>query len=210
MLGYVAFDGFQVVRLGGSIYLIDSLDSSYKKQSRSIFTCRIKASTTVSHASTHVHPYTLAPFHHAKSAEHPKKPTSPATTSMQPHNVCLVFTRHQPHPHVVSSNLTLKLLDAVVVLAGHKRKRHDARDVHLWAENVHVETELLAHSLDVLETFLVVGTSAADPDLDLMLDEKACNLAEGADDTLECGGDLENESQYLLGIVSVSSKNSRW
>ena len=91
---------------------------------------------------------------------------------------------------VLRGLLTLKLLDAVVVLAWDKSKWHDTRHVHLWAEYVHVEVKLLADGLDVLETFLVVGTCSADPDLDLVLVEKRCDLTESANDTLECACDL--------------------
>ena len=55
---------------------------------------------------------------------------------------------------------------------------------------MHVEAELDADGLDVLETLLVVGTGAADPDLDLVLDEERGDLTESADDTLESGSDL--------------------
>jgi hypothetical protein len=44
--------------------------------------------------------------------------------------------------------------------------------VHLRSIDVHVKAELLASSLDILETFLVVRTSAADPDLGLVLYEQ--------------------------------------
>ena len=77
-----------------------------------------------------------------------------------------------------------------MVLAGHKGEGHDAGDVHLGTENVHVEAELDADGLDVLEALLVVGTGAADPDLDVVLDEERGDLAKSADDTLESGGDL--------------------
>ena len=62
--------------------------------------------------------------------------------------------------------------------------------MHLRAEDVHVEAELLADGLDVLETFLVVGACATNPDLDLVLVELASDFAKGADDTLECRSDL--------------------
>jgi hypothetical protein len=88
--------------------------------------------------------------------------------------------------------LSLELLDALVVLAGDKREGNDTRDVHLRAEDVHVKAELDADGLDVLETLLVVGTGATDPDLDLVLDELGSDLTESADDTLESGGDLLN------------------
>lgn len=62
--------------------------------------------------------------------------------------------------------------------------------MHLGAKNVHVELEFLAHGLDVLQTLLVVGASAAHPDLNVVLDEDGCDFADGTDDTLECGCDL--------------------
>ncbi len=57
--------------------------------------------------------------------------------------------------------------------------------MHLGPEHTHRQTELLADSLDVLETLLVVGPGAADPDLDLVLDEEGCDFADGADDAFE-------------------------
>jgi hypothetical protein len=86
--------------------------------------------------------------------------------------------------------LALELLDTSVVLSRNESKRDNTGNVHLRTEDVHVEAELDADGLDVLETLLVVGTGAADPDLDLVLDEERSNLAESADDTLESGSDL--------------------
>jgi hypothetical protein len=86
--------------------------------------------------------------------------------------------------------LSLKLLDAVVHLARNQGERHNARDVHLRAENVHVEAQLLPNCLDVLKTFLVVGASAADPDLDLVLVQEGSDFAEGANNTFESAGNL--------------------
>lgn len=88
-----------------------------------------------------------------------------------------------------------------MVLAGDKRKRDDTGDVHLGTENVHVEAELDADGLDVLETLLVVGTGATDPNLDVVLDEERSDLAESADDTLESGSDLNK----LLATDCVES-----
>ena len=87
-------------------------------------------------------------------------------------------------------SLGLEFLDAVVHLARHKGQWHDTRDVHFRAEDLDVETELLTHALDVLETLLVVGTRAADPDLDVVLVEERRDFAKSADDALECTGDL--------------------
>jgi len=55
---------------------------------------------------------------------------------------------------------------------------------------MHVELQLLADSLDVLEPLLIIRPSATDPDLDLVLDEELGKLAEGADDALEGTGDV--------------------
>jgi hypothetical protein len=59
----------------------------------------------------------------------------------------------------------------------------------------------LADVFDVLETLLVVGAGTTDPDLDLVLDENGSNLAQSADDALECGGDLCGVSHILSGHV---------
>lgn len=67
---------------------------------------------------------------------------------------------------------------------------------------MHVEAELLSDGLDVLETFLVVGSCATDPDLDLVLVEQRSDLAKCADDTLEGGCDLECPCQP----IAVESK----
>lgn len=99
----------------------------------------------------------------------------------------VIFTRPISHLALL---LTLKLLDTLVVLAGHEGEGHDAGDVHLRAEDVHVEAELDADGLDVLEALLVVGAGAAHPDLHLVLVEQRRDLAQGADDALEGGGDL--------------------
>jgi hypothetical protein len=67
--------------------------------------------------------------------------------------------------------LCLEFFDAVVHLTRHKSERNDPGHVHFRAEDVHVEIQLFTHSLDVLETFLVIGTGATDPDLDFVLVE---------------------------------------
>ena len=79
--------------------------------------------------------------------------------------------------------------------------------MHLRTEDVHVELELLADGLDVLETLLVVGASTADPDLDVVLNKERSDLTEGADDTLEGGGNVgevgnttTNEEDLALGV----------
>lgn len=67
---------------------------------------------------------------------------------------------------------------------------HNSTDVHIWAVNMHVQFELFADGLDVLEAFLEVGTCATDPDLDFVLDERWGELSEGTNDTLERGCNL--------------------
>lgn len=103
--------------------------------------------------------------------------------------------------------LTRELLD-VGRLARDEGERHDARDVHLGAEHVHVEAELLADALDVLETLLVVGAGTTDPDLDVVLDERGRDFPQGADDTLEGGGDVgevgdttTDEEDLAVGVL---------
>jgi len=110
----------------------------------------------------------------------------------------------RPKTEGEKSRLTLPLLDAVVHLAWHEGKRDDTGDVHLGTKDVHVELELVASGLDVLQTFLVVGTGTADPDLDFVLLEERGDLAESADDTLESRCDLE------LLSVAADQERQRW
>ena len=58
--------------------------------------------------------------------------------------------------------------------------------MHLWSIDVHVELKFLANCFDVFETFLIVRTGAADPNLDFVFDQSACDFTEGANDTFEC------------------------
>lgn len=103
--------------------------------------------------------------------------------------------------------LCTELLDVGSVLARDEGKRDDTGDVHLGTEDVHVELELLTDGLDVLETLLVVRTSTADPDLDVVLDEERSNLTEGTNDTLEGRGNVgevgnttTDEENLALGV----------
>lgn len=72
--------------------------------------------------------------------------------------------------------------------------------MHLRTIDVHVKAELNANSLDVLETLLVVGTSTAHPDLDLVLVEDGGNLAQSADNTLESGSNLPTVSLVIIRV----------
>lgn len=58
--------------------------------------------------------------------------------------------------------------------------------MHIWAINVHVQFKFLADGFDVLQAFLVVGASAANPDVDLVLDQSIREFSQSADDALEC------------------------
>ena len=57
--------------------------------------------------------------------------------------------------------------------------------MHLGAVYMHIELELRADCFDVLETFLVIGPRAANPDLHFVFDEGAGDFAEGANDAFE-------------------------
>lgn len=56
---------------------------------------------------------------------------------------------------------------------------------------MHVELEFLTDGLDVLESFLIVWSSATDPDLDFVLIEQRRDFPEGTNDALEGRSDLQ-------------------
>lgn len=97
-----------------------------------------------------------------------------------------------------------------MVLARNKSERDDTGDVHLRTEDLHVETELDSDALNVLETFLIVGSSTTDPDGNLVLVEEGSDLTESADDTLECGGDLSSRLAFVVKNPGKNQKNLRW
>ncbi len=66
---------------------------------------------------------------------------------------------------------TRKLLHIALILPGRQCQRNNAADVHVRAVDVHIELELFSNGLDIPETFLIVGTCATNPDLDLVLDQ---------------------------------------
>lgn len=82
-------------------------------------------------------------------------------------------------------DLGTELLDVAFLLPRHQRQRHDPADVHLGSVHMHVELEFLPDRLDVLQTLLVIRASSSNPDLDLMLNQKAGKFAEGSDHALE-------------------------
>ena len=79
-----------------------------------------------------------------------------------------------------------KLLHVAHVLTRNERHGYNAADVHVRAIDVHVEFQLRADGLDVLQSFLVIRARAAHPDLDIVLIELRGELAQGADDAFEC------------------------
>ena len=76
-----------------------------------------------------------------------------------------------------------KLLD--VSLLSSQCQGHNSTDVHIWPVNMHVQFELFADGLDVLEAFLEIGACATDPDLNFVLGESGSKFSEGTNDTLE-------------------------
>ena len=67
---------------------------------------------------------------------------------------------------------------------------HNSTDVHVWPVDVHIQFELLTDGLDILEAFLEIGTRAANPYLNFVLDEGWGELSEGTNDTFESRRDL--------------------
>jgi hypothetical protein len=58
-----------------------------------------------------------------------------------------------------------------IVLARYQCHWYNTAYMHLRAENMIVQLELFAGSLDILQTLLVVRACSAYPNLDLVLDE---------------------------------------
>ncbi|WDK10560.1 hypothetical protein CGRA01v4_01839 [Colletotrichum graminicola] len=123
-----------------------------------------------------------------------------------------------PRPLQISfhffNSLTPELLStAGLPPAGDESQRHNARDVHLRAEDLGVQTKFLSGGLHVLETLLVVGAGTTDPDLDFVLVELRGVVAEGANDTLECAGDVgevgntTTDEQNLARVVHGSAEH---
>lgn len=53
---------------------------------------------------------------------------------------------------------------------------NNTADVHVRAVDVHVQLELLTNCFDVLQAFLVIGSCAAYPDGDLVLNQGRCKF----------------------------------
>ena len=93
-----------------------------------------------------------------------------------------------------------KLFD-VRLFARNQSERDDSRNMHLGPVDVHVQLELLTDSFDVLETFLVIGTSTANPDLYLVFVQDCGNFTQRTNYAFEGRGNLVIESvQALLEV----------
>lgn len=92
---------------------------------------------------------------------------------------------------LVITCLGLELLGfALLPLAGDEGQGHNARDVHLRAKDLGLQTQLLSSSLHVLKTLLVVGTGTTDPDLNVVLVQLSGIIPQSTDDTLEGAGNI--------------------
>ena len=58
--------------------------------------------------------------------------------------------------------------------------------MHLRAKHMHIKAQLVASSLNILQSFLVIRSGASDPDLDFVFVQLACEFADRADDAFEC------------------------
>ena len=63
-------------------------------------------------------------------------------------------------------------------------------DVGLRTEDLNWDTQILSEKAHGFKTFLVVGTTTADEDSDLVRDKRAFVFLKGADDTLKCGSNI--------------------
>lgn len=95
--------------------------------------------------------------------------------------------------------LAAVLLDVSDVLA-EKSHWYYSRNMAFRPVDVHVKLQLLPDGLDVLQTLLVVGSSAADPDLNFVLHQYLSELTERTYNTLES---RSNVLQYILALKGV-------
>lgn len=64
---------------------------------------------------------------------------------------------------------------------------------------MHIQLKLCTNRLDVPETLLIVRSSAADPNLDLVLDKSTSNFSKRTNNTLESRSNLKREVSHELG-----------
>lgn len=142
---------------------------------------------------------------HGESQQHSTAQHSTSTTTRTSPFIVPIQNksklRHKSSPQTTNPHSTLRLLSsrcsetkfldsAEISLPRREGQGHDTANVHLGPVNVHVELQLVANGFDVLETLLIVGAGATDPDLDVVFDEDRGDFSDGADDALERGGDL--------------------
>ena len=75
---------------------------------------------------------------------------------------------------LLTSNLIHEFFDMSSLAC--QRQWYNTADVHIRAVHVHIQLELLTNSFDVLQAFLVIGSCAANPDGDLVLDQGRCKF----------------------------------
>lgn len=81
---------------------------------------------------------------------------------------------------------TLELFDVFFPLPRCQGQRYNTADVHIGTINMHIKLQLLANGLDVFETLLIIGSRSTNPDLNFVLDERAGDLSQCANDAFKC------------------------
>lgn len=88
-----------------------------------------------------------------------------------------------------------------------ERKGDNLGDMGIGTEDADRDTQALAEQAHGLETFLVVGATTTDKDLDLVRDQLIFELLKGADDALEGGSNVgevgdtsSNDEDLALGV----------
>lgn len=76
------------------------------------------------------------------------------------------------------------------VLSDTQREGDDFSDVRLWAVHLDRNTKTFAEQAHGLETFLVVRTTSANKDFDVVSNQATLELFQGTDDALEGRGDI--------------------
>ena len=93
-----------------------------------------------------------------------------------------------------------------------KSEGYDLSDVCVWAKDADRDAQALTEETHGLETFLVVGSTSTNKDLDRVSDQLTLELLEGTDDALEGGSDVgkvgnttTNDEDFALGVGSSAS-----
>jgi hypothetical protein len=93
-----------------------------------------------------------------------------------------------------------------------KSEGYDLSDVCVWAEDADRDAQALTEEAHGLETFLVVGSTSTNKDLDRVSGQLTLELLEGTDNALEGGSDIgkvgnttTNDEDLSLGVGSSAS-----